>query len=208
MGQALQPKAYVVDDDEAVRDSLRALFQSVGIAIETFASAEEFLASLDGSEIGCVLTNVRMPGLGGLELQRLLVEQGVSLAVIVITGYGDVEMVVRAMKAGARDFIEKPFNDQRILEQVRACLEESRTVWQEDERLSVVKTRLGGLTPRERAVLALMVEGKPARFIASELGISPKTVVFHRSHVMAKMGVESLAELIKRMLQLERRRDL
>jgi two-component system response regulator FixJ len=160
---------------------------------------------LNGWQFGCLVVDVRMPGLSGLELQKLLVERRVSLPVIVITGYGDVEMAVRAMKAGARDFIEKPFNDQQILEQVRACLEESRTRRQEDERLDTVKARLASLTPREREVLVLMVGGKPAKFIAAELGISPKTVDVHRSHVISKMGVGSLAELIRLMLHLEQR---
>jgi two-component system response regulator FixJ len=203
--KTVQATVYVVDDDEAVRESLRALFQSVGVAVETFVSAATFLASLNGWQFGCLVVDVRMPGLSGLELQKLLVERRVSLPVIVITGYGDVEMAVRAMKAGARDFIEKPFNDQQILEQVRACLEESRTRRQEDERLDTVKARLASLTPREREVLVLMVGGKPAKFIAAELGISPKTVDVHRSHVISKMGVGSLAELIRLMLHLEQR---
>jgi FixJ family two-component response regulator len=205
MVSVIQPIVYIVDDDDAVRESLKALFQSVGMVVETFASAGEFLASLDGPRVGCLLVDVRMPGLSGLELQAKLTERQVNLPVIVITGHGNVEMVVRAMKAGAKDFIEKPFNEQLLLERVQTCLDESQLAQQELDRLRIVKVRLGQLTTREREVLDFLVQGKPSKLIASKLGISPKTVDVHRSRVMEKIGVKSLAELIRLVVRLEQR---
>jgi FixJ family two-component response regulator len=201
----IQPTVYIVDDDDAVRESLKALFQSVGMVVETFASAGEFLASLEGPCVGCLLVDVRMPGLSGLELQAKLTERQVALPVIVITGHGNVEMAVRAMKAGAKDFIEKPFNEQLLLERVQACLDESQLAQRELDRLRSVKLRLEQLTTREREVLDFLVQGKPSKLIASELGISPKTVDVHRARVMEKIGIKSLAELIRLVVRLEHR---
>jgi FixJ family two-component response regulator len=208
MSQALQPTVYVVDDDEAVRESLRALFESVGLAVETFASAGEFLASAERPGVGCLLVDVRMPGLSGLELLEKLKELQVNLPAIVITGHGDVATAVRAMKAGAKDFIEKPFNAQLLLERVQACLDESRLVQRELDKLRAAKVRLEQLTPREREVLVLMVQGKPSKIIAWELSISTKTADVHRANVMDKMGVKSLAELIRLIIKLEQRGEL
>ncbi len=205
MVSMIQPTVYIVDDDDAVRESLKALFQSVGMVVETFASAGEFLASLEGPCVGCLLVDVRMPGLSGLELQAKLTERQVALPVIVITGHGNVEMAVRAMKAGAKDFIEKPFNEQLLLERVQACLDESQLAQRELDRLRSVKLRLEQLTTREREVLAFLVQGKPSKLIASELGISPKTVDVHRARVMEKIGIKSLAELIRLVVRLEQR---
>lgn len=205
MVSMIQPTVYIVDDDDAVRESLKALFQSVGMVVETFASAGEFLASLEGPCVGCLLVDVRMPGLSGLELQAKLTERQVALPVIVITGHGNVEMAVRAMKAGAKDFIEKPFNEQLLLERVQACLDESQLAQRELDRLRSVKLRLEQLTTREREVLDFLVQGKPSKLIASELGISPKTVDVHRARVMEKIGIKSLAELIRLVVRLEQR---
>jgi FixJ family two-component response regulator len=208
MSQALQPAVYVVDDDEAVRESLRALFESVGLAVETFASAGEFLASAERPGVGCLLVDVRMPGLSGLELLEKLKELQVNLPAIVITGHGDVATAVRAMKAGAKDFIEKPFNAQLLLERVQACLDESRLVQQDLDKLRAAKVRLEQLTPREREVLVLMVQGKPSKIIASELGIRLKTVSLHRTNAINKMRMESLEELMRLIIQLEQRGEL
>jgi two-component system response regulator FixJ len=208
MSQALQPTVYVVDDDEAVRESLRALFQSVGLAVETFASAGEFLASVERPGVGCLLVDVRMPGLSGLELLEKLKELQVNLPAIVITGHSDVATAVRAMKAGAKDFIEKPFNAQLLLERVQACLDESRLAQQELDKLRAAKARLEQLTPREREVLVLMVQGKPSKIIASELGIRLKTVSLHRTNAINKMRMESLEELMRLIIQLEQRGEL
>jgi FixJ family two-component response regulator len=208
MSQALQPTVYVVDDDEAVRESLRALFESVGLAVETFASAGEFLASAERPDVGCLLVDVRMPGFSGLELLEKLKEMQVNLPAIVITGHGDVATAVRAMKAGAKDFIEKPFNAQLLLERVQACLDESRLTQRELDKLRAAKVRLEQLTPREREVLVLMVQGKPSKIIASDLGIRLKTVSLHRTNAINKMRMESLEELIRLIIQLEQRGEL
>lgn len=203
MVQASEPTVYIIDDDQAVRDSLSALFQSLGIRVETFASAGEFLTLAAEPRIGCLLVDVRMPGLSGLELQEQLVKQQSYLPIIMITGHGDVTTAVRAMKAGARDFIEKPFNEQLLLERVQACLEESRFAQQALERIGALRAQVDQLTPREREVLTLTVQGKPSKVIASELGISSKTVDVHRSRLMEKLEVKSLAELIRLAIELE-----
>ena len=204
MVQGIEPTVYVVDDDEAVRESLRALFQSVGMRVKTFASAGEFLDASGLPRIGCLLLDVRMPELSGLELQVQLASHQSYLPVIMITGYGDVTTAVRAMKAGARDFIEKPFNEQLLLERVQACLEESVFAQQTLDRLRKRRTQVDQLTPREREVLTLTAQGKPSKVIARELGISAKTVDVHRSRLMEKLEVRSLAELIRLVVELER----
>lgn len=204
MTQTTEPTVYVIDDDEAVRDSLRALFQSVNVQVKTFTSAIEFLESADEPRVGCLLVDIRMPGLSGLELQAQLAERMPHLPVILITGHGDVPSAVRAMKAGAKDFIEKPFNEQALLERVQICLSESNSTQQEINELRHVQARINQLTRREREVLALMVRGKSSKIIARELNISPKTVDVHRSRLMEKVGAKSLAELIRLVIELER----
>ncbi|MFO1431572.1 MAG: response regulator transcription factor [Candidatus Competibacteraceae bacterium] len=207
MPELTQATVYVVDDDEAILESLGALFSSVGMKVGTFASAQAFLDFLDKQSapcIGCLLVDVRMPGLSGLELQAQLAQRQPHLPVIVITGHGDIAMAVRAMKAGAKDFIEKPFNEQMLLEQVQACLAENWRTQQELDELQATQARLNQLTQRERSVLALLMQGKPSKVIADDLGISPKTVDVHRSNIMDKVGVRSLAELIRRVVKLEK----
>jgi RNA polymerase sigma factor (sigma-70 family) len=207
MVQKRQSTVYIVDDDDAVRESLRALFQSVGITVETFASARAFLDSVDRSCSGCLVLDIRMPDLGGLALQTQLAEYQPQLPVIVITGHGDVATAVRAMKTGARDFIEKPCNAQMLLERVQACLDESKLAQQTLDRLHTVQACLDQLTPREREVMALLGQGKPSKTIAYKLGISVKTVDVHRSRLMDKLGVKSLAELLRLVLELERKME-
>ena len=207
MPEVTQATVYVVDDDEAILESLGALFSSVGMKVGTFASAQAFLDFLDKQStpcISCLLVDVRMPGLSGLELQAQLAQRQPHLPVIVITGHGDIAMAVRAMKAGAKDFIEKPFNEQMLLEQVQACLAENWRTQQELDELQATQARLGQLTQRERSVLNLLMQGKPSKVIADDLGISPKTVDVHRSNIMDKVGVRSLAELIRRVVKLEK----
>lgn len=203
MDQKIEPTVYVVDDDEAVRESLRALFQSVHIPVAAFASAKEFLDAVEGPGIGCLIVDLRMPGLSGLELQDRLAERQIHLPVIMITGHGDVTSAVRAMKAGAKDFIEKPFNEQLLLERVRACLEESAREKQIVNGFQAIKTRFNRLTQREQEILALVAQGTSSKIIARQLGISPKTVDVHRSRLMVKLGVKSLSELIRLAVQLE-----
>ena len=191
---------YVVDDDAAVRDSLAFLLNSAGLAVQTYDSATHFLAAAPGLGAGCVLTDVRMPDLDGLALQRRLTEAGVTLPVIVMTGHGDIPIAVAALKAGAVDFLEKPFDDERLIAAVRAALQASAAARQKDVAAAGVAARLGSLTPREREVLDLLVAGNPNKTIAYDLGASPRTVEVHRARVMEKMGVRSVAELVRLVL--------
>lgn len=193
---------FVVDDDAAMRDSLRWLLQSVNFPVETYASAEEFLAAYDVARPGCLVLDVRMPGMSGLTLQETLAARGMTLPVIMITGYGEVPTAVRALKGGALDFIEKPFNDEILLERVRQALERdraARAVW---ARQADAQARLEQLTQREREVMELVTAGKANKVIAAELGLSPKTVEVHRANVMRKMEADSVAELVRLAMML------
>jgi RNA polymerase sigma factor (sigma-70 family) len=195
-----QATVFVVDDDQAMRNSLKWLISSVGMRVECYSSADEFLASHHSGRAGCLLLDVRMPGMSGLELQEVLGERNITLPVIIITGHGDVAMAVRAMKAGAIDFIEKPFNDELLLDAIRNALvldERRRDV--QLERAEVGE-RLEQLTPREREVMEMVTDGKSNKEIAGELGVSAKTVEAHRARVMEKMRAGSLAELVRMAL--------
>jgi RNA polymerase sigma factor (sigma-70 family) len=198
------PTVFVVDDDPAVRDSLRLLLQSAHLPVATFASAQEFLAGYDRAAPGCLVLDVRMPGQSGLELQEELAARGLSLPVIIITGHGDVPMAVRAMKLGAVDFIEKPYNAQVLLERVRHALQEDARRRQEEAERTARTARLNLLTPREREVLRLLAAGKATKGIAALLGISRRTVEVHRAKIMQKMQVESIAALIRIALEAGR----
>lgn len=191
---------FIIDDDPAMRDSMSYLVQSVGIAVETFSSAQDFLDTYDPERHGCLVLDVRMPGMSGLELQEFLVERGIRAPVIMVTGYGDVPMAVRALKGGAVDFLEKPFTDQELLETINEAVERDYRQRGKDAELAKVKERIARLTPREREVMDLVLDGKPNKAIATELGLSPKTVEVHRSRVMAKMQVGSLAALLQTVL--------
>ena len=196
MTEARPEIVYVVDDDDGVRESLSALLQSVGIETRTFASAEASLHAVEMQQPACMLLDVRMPGMGGLELQRLLQEQHRQLPVVMITGHGDVAMAVRAMKDGAIDFLEKPFNEQELIELVQECQKRGLEAEQQRTRQQDVQYRLGRLTDREREVLHHLVAGKSSKQIARALGLSPKTVDVHRSNIMKKVEVKSTAELV------------
>jgi two-component system response regulator FixJ len=189
------PTIFVVDDDHAVRDSLRWLLESLQLKVETYASATEFLASGVANRPGCLVVDIRMPDVSGLQLQEILAARRVSLPVIMITGHGDVSMAVRAMKAGALDFIEKPFNDQLFLECIQRGLQANARQRRQDAERQTVQTRLARLTAREREVLERVVAGKANKVIALELGISARTVEVHRAKVMEKMCADSLAAL-------------
>ena len=196
MGTA-EPTVFIIDDDPAMRDSLRWLIGSVGLAGETFSSAEEFLGQHTPERCGCILLDVRMPGLSGLELlERLSKERG-AVPVLILTGHGDVPMAVRALKAGAFDFIEKPFSDQLLLERIHKAMRLDAKQRKELEGVRKIEARLSKLTAREREVFEVVVGGKPNKVIASDLGLSQKTVEVHRAHVMEKMRAESLASLVK-----------
>lgn len=188
---------FVVDDDAAVRDALGWLIKSVGLKVETFGSAQEFLEKLNPKRAGCVVLDVRMPGMSGLELQERLTQDKVTLPVIIVTGHGDVPMAVRAVKSGAFDFIEKPFNDQVLLDRIQQALKRFVETRKTEEQRSDVDGRLRSLTPREREVLGMVVSGNPNKVIASQLGISCRTVEIHRGRVMEKMRASSLSELVR-----------
>lgn len=195
-----EPTVFVVDDDEAVRDSLDMLLAASGFTVETFASPKAFLASGAPRRPGCLIVDIRMPEMSGLEVQEHLNGAGHALPVVVITGHGDVPLAVRAMKAGAVDFVEKPFEEETILSAVRNALESMRprgTRSCPPELLS----KLAVLTPRERDVLEGLVAGRPNKVIAHDLSISPRTVEIHRARVMEKMQADSLPHLVRMALE-------
>jgi two-component system, LuxR family, response regulator FixJ len=194
---------HVIDDDDAVRDALRFLFESAGLAVRTYESAAAFVAAAGNQTGGCVLTDVRMPGFDGIALLRRLAELGADLPVIVMTGHADVPLAVQALKEGAVDFIEKPFDDERLLNAVRAALEAGRRRREEAAGIDAIAARLASLTPREREVLGGLVAGHPNKTIAYDLGSSPRTVEVHRGRVMEKMQARSLAELVRMVLAIE-----
>jgi FixJ family two-component response regulator len=194
--QPHQPTVYIVDDDEAVREALCALLGSINLRHQGFASAEAFLAVANPHMRGCLLLDVRMPGMSGLELQRTLHDHGVVLQVIIITGHGDVPMAVRALKTGASDFIEKPFNEQDLLDRIQVCLKDDHQFWSTRQALDEAAARFATLTPRERAVMELIAVGNHTKKIAGQLDIQDRTVDVHRFNIMRKVGVRTLAELL------------
>ena len=196
MTTASKTTVFIVDDDPAMRESLGFLVDSVGLSAETFATGREFLDRYDGESAGCLVLDIRMPGLSGLELQERLAEREIDIPIVMITGFADVSMAVRALKAGAIDFIEKPYADQVLLDRINAALEEDRRRRNQRTRRREVETRMARLTPRERQVMTCVIDGKPNKVIAAELGLSPKTIEVHRARMMEKMRVDSLAELL------------
>jgi two-component system response regulator FixJ len=198
---------YVVDDDDAVRDSLRMLLKSVGLASEGYASGSEFLEAYDPRRVSCLVADIRMPGLSGLELQDELNARKDEIPIIFITGHGDVPMAVKAMQAGAADFIQKPFRDQDLLDRVNKALQADRERRNEDAGLERARKRLATLTPRETEVMERVVQGHANKVIALDLGVSQRTVELHRARVMHKMGVRSLAELVRLAGAVKRSRD-
>lgn len=192
----VQAKVYVVDDDQGMRDSTVWLLESVGLQALPFASGQAFLDACVDDGPACVLLDVRMPGLGGLAVQQAMRERGLALPVIFVSGHADVPIVVRAFKAGACDFIEKPYNDQLLLDSVQAALERATRARQGDQALAQVQARIDGLTPRERDVFVPLAQGLNNREIAEQLGISVKTVDLYRGRVMKRLQAGSLAELV------------
>ncbi|CAK0768370.1 Transcriptional regulatory protein FixJ [Gammaproteobacteria bacterium] len=191
---------FVVDDDPAVRDSLRLLLESVGLVVETFASSRDFLDATVPEQSGCVLLDIRMPGMSGLELQRRLVSRGITMPVIIITGHADVTTAVQAMKTGAVDFLEKPFNDQVLLDRIHDAINQDKQSRRTRAELGDIARRVSTLSPREVVVLDLVIAGKANKVIALELRISEKTVEAHRARIMDKMQVRSTADLIRTIL--------
>ena len=195
------PTVFIVDDDEAVRRSLRRLIASAGMAVEDYATAEEYAGRYDPSRPGCLVLDVRMPGMSGLELQKMLQQKGMRIPVIIVSGHGDVPKAVQAMKGGAVDFIEKPFKGEVLLDRIRQAIELDGQVRRRQARRAEVQSRLALLTPREREVMELLATGTPAKQVAYQLGLSRKTVDVHRSHIMMKLQIDSLVELV-RMLEV------
>lgn len=196
----LTPTIFVVDDDEAVRNSLRFLLKSVGLTATMLPSAVEFLSAYRPEQPGCLVLDVRMPGMSGLELQQQLNLKGAMIPVIFITGHGDIPMVVEAMQHGAFDFLQKPFRDQDLIDRIQRALandQKNRLVLKERDR---VRARLESLTPREREVLELMMKGKPNKVMAADLGLSQRTVEIHRARVMEKTDAASLAQLVRMVM--------
>jgi two-component system response regulator FixJ len=193
---------HVVDDDDAMRHSLLFLLDCAGIEARAYESALAFLQTLGSMERGCIVTDVRMPGMSGIELVGRLKEAAVSDPVIVITGHGDVPLAVEAMKAGVSDFIEKPFDDQQLLTAVRCALDKSRGILAQESGRREAEARLAALSGREREVLQGLVDGKPNKIIAFDLGISARTVEIYRANVMSKMQAKSLSELVRMAMLL------
>jgi len=191
------PTAYVVDDDESIRTLWRWLMESNGIAVRTFATAAEFITAYPPDAPGCLVLDLRLPGMSGLELQGHLKQKGVEIPIVIVTGHGDIPTAVNAIKGGAVDFIEKPFSYREALSIVQGAFRRDAEVRGERLRRLVVSGRLAALTDRERDVLRCIIEGKPNKIIAEELEISVKTVEFHRSKLMEKMGADSVARLVQ-----------
>ncbi len=194
---------FVVDDDSSIREAIESLVKLAGLRVETFGTAQEFLRSKRPDLPGCVVLDVELPGLSGLDLQRELAAHGIKLPVIFITGYGDIPMSVRAMKAGAVEFLTKPFRDQDLLDAIQQALERDRVARQHSREIAELRERFDALTSREREVMSLVVAGWLNKQIGFELKISEITVKIHRGRVMSKMGAQSLAELVRMAQRLE-----
>ncbi|HEU4485981.1 MAG TPA: response regulator FixJ [Povalibacter sp.] len=197
-----RPTIFVVDDDSAVRDALKLLLRSVGQAVETFGSGQEFIDAYTEDRPGCLVLDIRMPGMSGLELQQKLNERHSILPIIFITGHGDVPMAVEAMQAGAVDFIQKPFRDQDLIDRINQALEKDGNNRAALGERNDIRRRLETLTPREREVLDLVVHGKANKVIAGDLKLSQRTVEIHRARVMEKMQASSLAHLVRMVLEV------
>lgn len=188
---------FVVDDDEAICRSLGLLIEDIGLKVQTFNVAQHFLSAYDPAQPGCLVLDVRMSGMSGLELQSRLNELGIQIPTIIMTGHGDVPMAVETMKAGALDFVEKPFRDQVILDSIQKAVAFDCRTRERERRHKDFRSRLELLTPREQQIMDLLVAGKANKVIAYELGISQKTVDFHRSNVLGKLGVNSVVDLVR-----------
>jgi FixJ family two-component response regulator len=193
----LQSIVFVVDDDASVRNALKSLIRSVGLQVEIFGSAQEFLQSKRPNVPSCLILDIRLPGISGLDFQSKRAEANDPIPIIFITGHGDIPMSVRAMKAGAVEFLTKPFRDQDLLDAIHVALERDQARRQHEAEIAILRERFEWLTPREREVLPLVVSGLPNKHIAAEIGTSETTVKVHRGQLMRKMGADSLPELVR-----------
>lgn len=191
------PIVFVVDDDEAVRDSVKKLISSVGLRAESFGTTQEFLNSKRPQAPACLVLDVRLPDVSGIEFQRQLSDAGIQIPIIFITGHGDIPMTVRAMKAGAVEFLTKPFRGQELLDAVQEAIARDREAWNRRAQLAEISARYGSLTPREKEVMALVTQGLLNKQIAAELGTSELTIKTHRGRVMEKMAADSVADLVR-----------
>ena len=198
-----EPTVFIVDDNEAIRDSISLLVKSVGLPAKSFSNAQDFLDNYCDSEPGCLVLDVRMPGMSGIELHEELIRRKVGLRVIFLTGHGDVGMGVWAMKSGAVDFIEKPPNDQILLDAIQKAIAEDKERRLHVRQQEIINARVSSLTGRERQVMKHLVEGKSDKQTANELGISGRGVAFHRAHILKKMAVESVVELTRKISKLD-----
>jgi FixJ family two-component response regulator len=195
--RALEPTVFVVDDYAPVRNAISRLLRTAGFVVAAFASADAFLAQYDPAASGCLVLDLAMPAVSGLELQEILAQTGSLLPIIFLTAHGSIPQSVQAMKQGASDFLTKPVNDEDLLAAVRTAIEKNRVLRHEQAELSEIRARLATLTPREREVLDYVVAGKLNKQIASDLGTVEQTIKIHRAHVMQKMRVRSVAELVR-----------
>jgi two-component system response regulator FixJ len=193
---------FIIDDDDAVRDSLALLAESEGLRSATYASATDFLGALDPAASGCIVADVRMPGLTGLQLIGALRDRGIAIPIVLITGHGDVPMAVAALKAGAADFFEKPFDEALLMASVRAALDRDVSRRKSESIVAELRRRQASLTPREREVMELVAEGHPNKVVAGRLAISPRIVEIYRAKVMEKMQARNLSDLVRMAIQL------
>lgn len=200
MAATKEPTVYIVEDDDAVRDSLQLLLESVGMPVATFPRADVFLEAYHPDMAGCLVLDIRMPGINGMELQRKLNTQHSTLPIIFVTGHGDVPMAVEAMQQGAVDFIQKPYREQELLDKIQQAMEMDAEHRQQLQEQHKIQERIDALTPRESEVMELMVEGKANKAIAFDLDISQRTVEIHRARVMDKMDAKSLAQLVRKVM--------
>lgn len=197
-----EPTVFLVDDDYAVRDALSRLIRSVGLQVECYESATSFLEMYNEKRPGCLVLDVRMPQMSGVELQELLSKRALSLPIIFVSAHGDVEVVVKAMKLGAAEFLQKPVSEEVLLDSIMRCIRRDKEFRDEQSALSIIREHIASLTDREREVMDHFVEGKNTKRVAMELNISPKTVEFHRANILEKTGMDSMVNLVRQVMRL------